>query len=40
VPHEVAHCDDNDKYLNPDTGEILFDIKALEDLPPPAATRY
>lgn len=35
VPHEFSFCDDTDRYLNPETGDIFFDLTPPADLPPP-----
>lgn len=35
VPHEFSFCDDTDRYLDPATGDIFFDMTPPADLPPP-----
>lgn len=35
TPHEFSYCDDTDRYLDPSTGAIFFDLTPPSDLPPP-----
>ena len=35
VPHEFSYCDDTDRYLDPASGAIFFDLTPPRDLPPP-----
>ncbi len=35
TPHEFSYCNDTDRYLDPSTGAIFFDLTPPADLPPP-----
>jgi hypothetical protein len=35
TPHEFSYCDDTDRYLDPSSGAIFFDLTPPSDLPPP-----
>jgi hypothetical protein len=35
TPHEFSYCNDSDRYLDPSSGAIFFDLTPPGDLPPP-----
>jgi len=35
TPHEFSYCNDDDRYLDPSSGAIFFDLTPPGDLPPP-----